>query len=697
MTASENVIVLAIDRGPDPLLEEILTAEGYDVSHVASLGDLMAAPNKNGVDVVTLLVGDSVCLQTSDLVREAAEALPAARIIVSLPERQGGSHFPEVEAELMERVLLLRGETGAAGNVDRIRRFLRGEGYSWASDLAVETDDTSFLSGPVARNEMSREETQLIMRFAAELSRFTELRPMLEEALKRCLAILHCEAGSIYLWNENSESLILEAALGPELDQRIGLRQRLGEGLAGWVAEVGKSILVTDSRKVEKLRDRVCRRYSNFSCMAVPMTHGGQMFGIICVTMPRDNQPFEAKDLHLAQVLAQKLAATVRPLSVLSELRRFSERLIGAFQTSTDMVLKKDAEVESLRTLNSNILNSMPLAVIAYDQILRIRSSNQIAQDLFGPAADAAGGNSAAPLEEGLDLDGEMWQRKLLSVVEGARKVRLQRVTWRNGERELVLDLCCSPLRESSGAVVGGIITAQDVTDDVEMEAKLSSAERLALVGKLAAKVAHELNNPLDGILRFLNLALRQLHQPEKAKEYLEESRLGLLRMSNILTELLAFSRSQRGTQKPAGLTQVIHQSLAQYEQRAREAGIKISLNVPPNLPPCTSNDAWEVFGNVLKNAIDSMPDGGELSVKAIQSDGLARVLVTDTGPGVSMALAEKIFEPFFTTKKAGLGTGLGLALCRDALRRIGGDIQLLPAEKGATFEITLPTDVQPE
>ena len=144
-------------------------------------------------------------------------------------------------------------------------------------------------------------------------------------------------------------------------------------------------------------------------------------------------------------------------------------------------------------------------------------------------------------------------------------------------------------------------------------------------------------------------------------------------------------------------MNQVIHQSLAQYEQRARETGVKVSLEVPPNLPLCPSNDVWEVFGNVVKNALDVMKDGGELSVQAVAEDSVVRVRVADTGPGVPEELREKIFEPFFTTKKIGLGTGLGLALCRDSLRRIGGDIQIVPSKKGAIFEILVPIKVQRE
>ena len=254
-----------------------------------------------------------------------------------------------------------------------------------------------------------------------------------------------------------------------------------------------------------------------------------------------------------------------------------------------------------------------------------------------------------------------------------------------------MLDIHCSPLTDPEGQTVGGILTVQDVTEDLEMEAKLSSAERLALVGKLAAKVAHELNNPLDGILRFLNLAMRQLDKPEQARAYLEDSRIGLLRMSNILKELLVFSRSHREPAAVASLTQVIQQAVAPYEHRARECRTQIRFDVPPNLPPCPSNELWEVIGNVVKNALDAMGENGVLTIRAAQDERRVTITISDTGPGVPEELREKIFEPFFTTKQDRHGTGLGLALCRDALRRIGGEITLVPSERGAAFQLVCP------
>jgi len=692
MSVPDRVIMFSPTNEPDPLLRDFISTHGYEVTCARSWEQLTDMACHPSVAAVAIL-GNSEWAKVSEQATAIASLFPQAKVLLCVPE--GCEIMPGLGDDIGKRTLVVHGEAVSQRNAARIRRFLAGDGYHWASDLAA--PPAAFLDGAIEMSEQHQEQTRRLLQFAADLSKFTDLHPMLQEALRRCLDLVECEAGSIYLWDESTDTLVLDAAMGPESDKRLGLRQRLGEGLAGWVAEVGESILVTDTRKVGKLKGRVCRRYSNCSCIAVPITHGGQLFGVICLTMPRNNRSFEPSHLRLAEALAQKLAGVIRPLNVLTELRRFSERLLGAFQTSTDLVYEKDAQVETLRALHANILDNMPLAVISYDVNLHMRSANRLAKRLFDADAGGTNADARAPLEGGIEFDRNLWRRKLQSVVEGGRKIRLHRIGYRSGERDLILELHISPLRDTAGVTIGGIIMAQDVTDDVAMEAKLSSAERLALIGRLAAKVAHELNNPLDGILRFLNLALRQLDQPEKARTYLEECRNGLLRMGNILTQLLTFSRSQRAGQRPSSLTHVIRQSLAQFELRAQEANIRLAVDVPPDLPLCPSDDIWEVFANVIKNALDAMKENGVLRIVARAHAGEVRVTISDTGPGVPPEMAEKIFEPFFTTKKAGHGTGLGLTLCRDTLRRIGGDIRLLPSEKGATFEIVIPVEERNE
>ena len=428
-----------------------------------------------------------------------------------------GSFPPDVIDE--SRLLWVNARSRASQNVRLVRRFLHGEGYRWASDLDEEGVRSASLLDAAYRTDGQEVEAAKLSAFVKDLSGVTDLTQMLQEALRRYMELLQCDAGSIYLWDERTETLILKAAEGPESDLRLGLRQKLGEGLAGWVAEAGDSILVTDTRKVHKLRGRISERYSNFSCLAAPIMHGDQLFGVTCLTMQRQDRPFEPADLRLAEVLSQKLGSLIRPLSFLSELKHFNEKLLGVLKSCSDLVVEKDSQVESMRALSSEVLDGIPIGVIAYDPELRVRSANAAAQGLFG-IHPAGVGIEGAPLEDGLEVDPDLWRRKLLNVVEGSGGFRLNRVEHRSDGVTRVLDIHCSPLHDSDGQVIGGILTVQDVTEDVEMEAKLSSAERLALIGRLAAKVAHELNNPLDGILRFLNLAMRRMEdEPEKARE----------------------------------------------------------------------------------------------------------------------------------------------------------------------------------
>jgi len=688
MDSPQQVVVVCAPQGTEPVLERAIETEGYRMQFIPSPSEAITSADPAACAAMAFCVNGAEDIRP--LLSRAVESLPASKFIVFARAEQPSEGL---DSALVSdgRLLWVDARSHEAQNMRLLRSFLHGDGYSWASDLGDKTrrgvsllEATPGAGGPDG-------ESAKIAAFVKDLSGITDLTEMLQAALVHYLELLRCDAGSIYLWDERTETLILKAATGPETDQRLGLRQKLGEGLAGWVAQVGDSILVSDTRKVHKLRGRASERYPDFSCLAAPIMHGDQLFGVACLTMQREDRPFGPADLRLTEALSQKLGSLIRPLSFLSELQHFNERLLGVLKSCSDLVIEKDTQVESMRALSTDILNAIPIAVVAYDAELRVRAVNAAARNQFG-LEPAEAGRQGAPLEEGLQVEPELWHRKLLNVVEGTAGFRLNRVQHESDRGVRMLDIHCAPLHDSDGVPVGGILTIQDVTEDVEMEARLSSAERLALIGKLAAKVAHELNNPLDGILRYLSLAVRRMEEdPDKAREHLEECRRGLLRMSNILTQLLTFSRGHRDAPRPVSMSQVVRDALALYEQRAREMNTEIELDIPPNLPPCPEMELCEVFGNVIKNALDAMGPDGRLRLAAEADGDTVRVTVADSGPGVPEEIRDKIFEPFFTTKRNGSGTGLGLAACRDSLGRIGGQIRLLPSDEGSVFEIVVP------
>lgn len=212
--------------------------------------------------------------------------------------------------------------------------------------------------------------------------------------------------------------------------------------------------------------------------------------------------------------------------------------------------------------------------------------------------------------------------------------------------------------------------------------------------GQLVARVAHELNNPLDGILRYLNLAIRRLDNADEPKvvDYLLESRKGLLRMAQILRELLAYTRGGRPADEPVAIDHVVEEALRTLQDQAAERGVAITASYRDRrLPTVVGPTLLQVCCNLIKNALEAMPEGGMLTVTTGLIGDEVVIRFEDTGVGLPPAI-DRIFEPFFTTKGASGGTGLGLAISKDYIERLGG--VLIAGRRdggGAVFTIRLP------
>jgi signal transduction histidine kinase len=235
-----------------------------------------------------------------------------------------------------------------------------------------------------------------------------------------------------------------------------------------------------------------------------------------------------------------------------------------------------------------------------------------------------------------------------------------------------------------------------NITEKARIQMQLANAEKLATIGKLASKVAHELNNPMDGILRYINLTIRIIEQEnlEKPKEYLIQCRRGLMRMVQIVSELLEFSRSTYVlSEEYVKIEQIIEDAVKTMDVRIKASNIQILRTYGPDIPKIRVGNLFQVFCNLIKNAVDVMPDGGKLSICThLTADNNTVVEFRDTGTGFAPENAEVIFEPFFTTKDKGKGTGLGLAICKDIIERYHGRITAENApEGGSIFTVYLP------
>jgi len=346
--------------------------------------------------------------------------------------------------------------------------------------------------------------------------------------------------------------------------------------------------------------------------------------------------------------------------------------------------------------LGKSIIQSLPLGVVTFDADLKIIEANPTAAKLI--ELNDYIDKSLAKGTDNPPLPGLNWTEQLKLSLSTRKSHRFDSVNYTSGEtgRPELLQIICTPLEPTEAlSNPGGTLIIEDITEKVEIHRQFADAERLAAVGKLAFKVAHELNNPMDGILRYINLSLRIIEQEnlEKPKKYLTQCRQGLMRMIRIVSELLEFSRNSRISFEYVKIEQLIEDAVKTMDQRADVSNVSIRRNYAANIPQIESSNLFQVFCNLIKNALDAMPEGGLLSISTrLAANNTVVVEFGDTGTGFAPENAKAIFEPFFTTKGRGKGTGLGLAICKDIVERHHGRITAENTPQGGSiFTVYLP------
>jgi two-component system NtrC family sensor kinase len=342
--------------------------------------------------------------------------------------------------------------------------------------------------------------------------------------------------------------------------------------------------------------------------------------------------------------------------------------------------------------LGGAILRSLPMGLVAFDTGMKIIEANPQAARLI-ELTDHIDKSLA------MGTDDEIWQGwrgHLKSALSAGKPVSFDDVEYTSDGTTSILRIICAAVgADRPTGNLGGLVLIEDASERTDTQRRLAEAERLAAVGERVSKVAHELNNPLDGILRYINLATRVIEKEnlEKPKEYLAQCRQGLLRMVQIVSELLEFSRSTYMPLEHVKIDQIIEDAIKMTESRAAAQGVRISRDYGLGLPQVRGGNLFQVFCNLAKNALDAMPDGGELMISTRPApDNKIVVQFRDTGTGLPAEDPQAVFEPFFTTKEQGKGTGLGLAICRDIVESCSGRITAASAaDGGSVFTVSLP------
>jgi two-component system NtrC family sensor kinase len=426
----------------------------------------------------------------------------------------------------------------------------------------------------------------------------------------------------------------------------------------------------------------------------VPIRSGVKLFGAVVVAFASAKDCTE-DECRLIDAAAQQAALAAH----------ISTLYLGARESAATLaeeVDRRTAESEMQQRFTEAIIDTLPLSLYAIDRDYRIVAWNRNRElgELGLPRGEVLGKNIFDVLTK---QSRELLEREFSRVFATGEIHRIEQETFTgSGETNHWL-ISKIPMRADENDQVSHVITVgENITARVKAHRAVARAEKLAAVGRLAAGVVHEINNPLATIAACAESLEKRIEEgafsdspdAEDLREYLGLIRDEAFRCKSITNGLLDFSRLRAGQRVPVDMTEVIKATARLVTHQQRGENVQIVVEAAAGLP-AVSGDVGQLQQAVVAlatNAIDAMPEGGTLTLRAIRSESRVLVQVTDTGIGITPENMTKIFDPFFTTKDVGRGTGLGLAVCYGILSDHGGRLDVRSSlGTGTTFTITLP------
>ncbi|MFH1136937.1 MAG: ATP-binding protein [Pseudomonadota bacterium] len=400
---------------------------------------------------------------------------------------------------------------------------------------------------------------------------------------------------------------------------------------------------------------------------------------------------------------------TVRHMFPLYQADEKTIEAVAVMDLPANRFIGPDRGLSSANAFLKNLIMSSVDGIIASDMKGRILVFNEAAAELYGyTREEALGGLNIADVYPG---DGARQVMAMLRSEKhgGPGKLKGQRVPARKKDGSIFpIDLSATIVYEC-GRETATVGFFYDLSEKLRLEKELQmaqvqlmQAEKMSSVGKLAAGVAHQLNNPLGSIILFGQLMLEDYDLEPAARQDLQRILGDAERCQNIVRELLDFSRQSNLEIKRNDLNRALDRTIFLLESQPLFRNIEIARNYDPDLPlvPSDLHQLGHVFMNIILNAADALGGRGRIEIKTRPSPGGRRVMVeiSDNGPGIPAEVLPHVFDPFYTTKEPGQGTGLGLSVAHGVVENHGGRITARGAPgEGAAFVIELPLDRGPK
>jgi two-component system NtrC family sensor kinase len=511
-----------------------------------------------------------------------------------------------------------------------------------------------------------------LLEFGRELNSETDLNRMLSAVVDRLSRTLLVDRLAVFVASGGTERFAMARSSGISCAGEMDL-----SFLSAARPELGAGHLFFDNprqavRETPSAQEAIAQLDLNYY---IPCTVQNRTIAVLGLGKTVEGHFLSSEDVELLETLAGTLGIAIQ-----------NARLYASLE-------QKAQEYERLKEFNENIVESISVGVLAVDLDDCIESWNAQMEVMFATARGKALGQPLSEIFPASFME-EFYRHRQSP---GIRNLYKFRMTTAAGETR-VANIAIAPLVSREFQVIGRIILLDDITERMGLESQLTQAEKMSSIGLLAAGVAHEVNTPLAVISSYAQMLSKRVQSDPKQAELLEKITAQTFRASEIVNNLLNFSRTSGTEFSDVDVNKVITETLALLEHQFKTAHIKVRDELTPGLTPIQGNPGklQQVFLNLFLNAKDAMAGGGTLTVTTQNGSGV-NVAITDTGSGIAQEHIDRIYDPFFTTKASAnegqrRGTGLGLSVTYGIIQEHAGKIRVESRPgQGTTFHLEFP------
>jgi two-component system, NtrC family, sensor kinase len=513
-----------------------------------------------------------------------------------------------------------------------------------------------------------------LIEFGRELSSETDLSTMLTSVIDRLSRTLLVNRLAIFLPDEHAPGhFVMAKASGISYAGTLDLSFLEVERPEYYAGHIFFDNTRKALRESATARETIAKLDLNYY---IPCTVQNRTIAVLGLGKTAGGDFLSSDDVQLLETLAGYIGIAIQNAQLYASLEQ------------------KANQYERLKDFNENIVESISVGVLAVDLEDRIESWNAQMEVMYAMSRAQVLGERLSDVFPAAFMQ-EFYRVRQDPGIHNLYKFRLHTPA---GDTRIA-NIAIAPLVTRKFNVIGRLIIVDDFTERIELESQLSQAEKMSSIGLLAAGVAHEVNTPLAVISSYAQMLIKQVNGDEKLSSLLDKITRQTFRASEIVNNLLNFSRTSGTEFSGVNLNKVISDTLALLEHQFKVSRIKVETDLDQDLPSIYGNTGklQQVFLNLFLNAKDAMSgNGGTLRVQTSNGSGVT-VRVSDTGTGIAPEHIQKIYDPFFTTKVSpregqARGTGLGLSVTYGIIQEHAGKIRVESHPgQGTTFDLEFP------